>query len=137
MIEIDEVFEVRMVCGARCGTSAAKIWCLSGSLLGRRLDDEVGGAEGGEVALDPDAGERCVALGLGDACRAATCRSMLPRMISGAALSAASETSWSIDVEAREREDMGDAVAHLAGTDHADALDLHEFPVPAGDAGPP
>ena len=31
VIEIDEVFEVRIVCGARCGTSALKIWCLSAS----------------------------------------------------------------------------------------------------------
>ena len=45
VIEIDEVFEVRMVCGARCGTSALKIWRLSGSRLGRGLDDEVGLAE--------------------------------------------------------------------------------------------
>ena len=31
VIEIDEVLEVRIVCGARCGTSALKIWCLSAS----------------------------------------------------------------------------------------------------------
>ena len=34
------------------------------------------------------------------------------------------------DVEAGQREDMGDAVAHLSGADHADALDLHELAVP-------
>ena len=30
------------------------------------------------------------------------------------------------DVEALERADMGDAAAHLAGADDADALDLHD-----------
>ena len=52
-------------------------------------------------------------------------------MMPGAASSAAAETSCSTHLEAREREDMGDAVAHLTGADHADPLDLHEFPRPA------
>ncbi len=33
-------------------------------------------------------------------------------------------------VVAGEREDVGDAVAHLSGADHADALDLHELAGP-------
>ena len=55
VIEIDEVFEVRIVCGARCGTSAAKILVLERLPLGRRLDDQVAGAEDGEVGLEADA----------------------------------------------------------------------------------
>ena len=55
VIEIDEVFEVRMVCGARCGTSALKIWCLSGSRSVAASMTRSVWPSGGELALEADA----------------------------------------------------------------------------------
>ena len=136
VIEIDEVFEVRMVCGARCGTSALKICVLERLLLGRRLDDEVAVPEGGEVALEADPRQRRVALGLGDA----AARDLAVHVAAddvGRRLERGLGDVVERDVEAGEREDVGDAVAHLPGADHANALDLHAVPAPPVGIRPP
>ena len=52
-----------------------------------------------------------------------TCRAMLPLMVAMPALMRSGETSLSITGIARERADMGDAVAHLPGADDADILE--------------
>jgi hypothetical protein len=41
VIEIDEVFEVRIVSGFRCGSRSSKIACLDRLPFGRGLDDQV------------------------------------------------------------------------------------------------
>ena len=99
-------------------------------LLGRRLDDEVAPPERREVALEVDAAEGGVAVGLGDLAA-----------VNLAVQVAADDPGRGVErlvgdvvqdhVEAGEREDVGDAVAHLSGADDADALDFHGVPVPA------
>ena len=53
-----------------------------------------------------------------------TWRAMLPLMVARPALMRSADTSLSITRIARQRADMGDAVAHLAGADHPDILIL-------------
>ena len=94
VIEIDEVFEVRMVCGARCGTSALKIWCFSASFsvaasMTRSLAPIA--ASSGSMRMRASAASRSASV----IRPRATWRSRLPRMIAGAASSAAADTSCS------------------------------------------
>ena len=59
---------------------------------------------------------------------------MLPLMVAMPRLDPVGATSLSSTVETGERADMGDAVAHLAGADHADLADGHAMPVRNGPA---
>ena len=129
VIEIDEVFEVRMVCGARWGTSALKILVLQRLLLGRRLDDEVARPERRQDALELDAPECCVAVGFGDLAAVDLAVHVAADDLGRAGERLLGDVVQD-HVEARQREDMGDAVAHLSSADDTDALDfLHSPPL--------
>ena len=59
---------------------------------------------------------------LGDRACVPTWRAMLPLIVASASLMRSRATSLSTTGIAGQRADMGDAVAHLAGADHADIL---------------
>ena len=125
VIEIDEVLVAISASGGRCRIEPLEDLALDRLVLGRRLDHQ--------VAVARTARSRC---------RCAIRASAAPALVlaerrllrrAGARWlsirsSAPSSCSWlrssEAHLEAGERADMGDAAAHLAGADHADAADL-------------
>ena len=136
VIEIDEVFEVRMVCGARCGTSALKIWCLSASRSVAASMTRSVLPRAARSRSMRDAAERGVALRFGDLAAGDLAIEVAADDLGRPAQRVLGDVVQD-HVEAGQREDMGDAVAHLSGADHADALDLHGVPVPIADFASP
>ena len=119
VIEIDEVLVPTIASGLSIGQSVGEDLALDVFLLGRRLDDEIAVAELVERLGRRDALERGLALFLGDALAAD-----LPRQVAvdggEPGIDAVGRDVVEQHVQAGERADMRDAVAHLTGADHAD-----------------
>ena len=123
MIEIEEVLVPTMASGLSAGTERGEDLALDVFLLGRGLDDEIAVAEIVDASL---AG----AMRSSAAWRSSslmrwrlTWRARLPLMVAKPAVDALGRDVVEHDVEAGERADMGDAVAHLTGADDADLAD--------------
>ena len=122
VIEIDEVLEPMMASGLQpLARGRSRILRLTSSILGRRLDDDVGVGEIAALSARPEMRARAASTRLAveqaalDGCGAfATPISAMPAsMRSG-------DTSLSATSKPGERADMGDALAHLARADDAD-----------------
>ena len=119
VIEIDDVLVARIASGFSRRTEVDEDLALDVLLLGRRLDDEIAVAERVERFRRRDVLERRLRVlflddVLGDLARHVAVDGREP------GLDAVGRDVVERHGKAGERADMGDAVAHLAGADHAD-----------------
>ncbi len=126
VIEMDEVFDDRITSGPAHRVQVAKELRLDLEALARRLDDEV--AIGQRCGRSTVAVMRASAASRGSAVifALATSRSRFLRMVSTPRSRKRCSTSTSTTVVAALREDMGDAVAHGARTNHSYSFNFHE-----------
>ena len=121
-MEIDEVLVPTMAAGLRMRTERAENLALDVFLLGGGFDHEIAVAEIGQRVRRADPLHRRFALIVGDALPADLARQIAAD--GGDAFgNALDDDIVEQNVKARERADMGDAVAHLACADHADLAD--------------
>ena len=122
VIEIDEVLVPTIASGFSVRAEVGENLALDVFLLGRRLDHEIAVAELVERLGRRDARERRLAVLLGD-----QLARDLPRQVAvdggEPGIDAVGRDVVEQDVDAGERADMRDAVAHLTGADHADLAD--------------
>ena len=119
VIEIDEVLVPTMVCRLERRAQRGEDFALDVLLLGRRLDHQIAIAELVERVGGRDALDRRLALFVADALAADLARQVA--VDGGNPLGdAVGDDVVEQHVKAGQRADMGDAVAHLAGADHAD-----------------
>ncbi len=123
VIEIDDVLVPMIASGFSAGHRLGEDRALDVLLLGRGLDHEVAVAEVVERLRRRDARERGLARLLGEVALGDLARHVA---VDGgkAGLDAVGRDIVEQHVEAGERADMGDAVAHLPGADDADLANL-------------
>ena len=119
VIEIDDVLVPTIASGFRCGQRSAKDLALDLFLLARRLDHQIAVAELVERLRRRDALERGLTVFLGDQLALHLARQIaVDRGEPG--IDAVAGNIVEQHVHSGERRHMRDAVAHLAGADHAD-----------------
>ena len=122
VIEIDEVLVPTMVVGLECRAERGEDLALDLFFLGRRLDHQIAVAEVLQRFCRADALERSLALLVGDALAADLTRQVAAD--GGEPFgNALGDNVVEQHVQAGQRADMRDAVAHLTGADHADLAD--------------
>ena len=122
VIEIDDVLVPTMVVGLERRAERAEDLALDLLLLGRGFDHQIAIGELVQRFCRADAIEGGLPLVVGDALAADLARQIAAD--GGKPLgNALGDDVVEQHVETRERADMGDAAAHLAGTDHADLAD--------------
>ena len=119
VIEIDEVLVARIASGFSSGQRSAKILRLTSSFsvadsITRSQSPSSSSVSAGVMRASAALRSSSV-ISLRE-----TCRAMLPLMVASPALMRSRRDVVEQHVEAGERADMRDAVAHLAGADHAD-----------------
>ncbi len=97
---------------------------LDGLALGRRLDHQIGPGHIGKLQRRPDAAERGLLVLGGDLCPADLTLEIPVDQRHGLVERLLADIAHH-DVEAREGENMGDPVAHLARADDPDRIDIH------------
>ena len=123
-IAIDDVFEAKIASGRRDRVELAPQGRLDREVLEDGLDDEVGVGDAREVGGRLDAGERRVAVRLGEAALGDRAVQVAGDPIA-ARLGAREVRFVQDDRQADRRVDLGDAVAHQPGPGHEDPLDRH------------
>ena len=122
VMEIEEVLVARMALFFSLRTKVDEDLALDRLVLGGRLDDEVGLADGLQIGGDADALQGRLHLRVGDDAARDLARHVAldggARLVDGLLLQVVEG-----DVVAGQRHHVGDAVAHLAGADDADRLD--------------
>jgi hypothetical protein len=124
VIEIDEVFEVRIVVRPQMRQQVLEDRLLDGLALGRGLDHQVGLAEIGQLQRGADPRQRGVPVACGDLLARDLAVEVLFDQGDRAVQRFLADVGHQ-NVVAGQRGHMGDAVAHLTGPDHPDCLNIH------------